>query len=1812
MANITVKLHGDLQDFGNEFNFNVNNSAEAIRALITQVDGLQAHIVNGSYHLRIAEKQVTTDTLLDDVKHQLKDGDVIEIIPVVAGSSKAVKVIGGAVLAGIGFFTANPYLVSMGVGMALGGVAELLSPTPTMDAPKEQEQSKSSAFNSISNTQAEGSCVPVVYGKRMIGSKVISQSVESRPLNSEKGNLESAQTLKIIDLLCEGEIEQELSLKNLYLDNTPVQNEDGTLNFKGVEFTATTGTAEQDILKGFNSFDKITSVGAKLEQGVAVKRTIINPHVSKIRITIALNSLYQVDDKGNYNPTNVNLTVVIGNQTYPINITGKAVGAYHHDLEIDDLPSAPFDISVIRDTADSDDQKLQNKTVFSSYVETVEHDYNYPHAVLVGLKIDSAQFGGKVPKRSYLAKWRKVQVPNNYDTEIRSYNGIWNGEFKTAWTNNPAWIFYDLVTNDRYGLGERLQGYACDKWSLYQIAKHCDVLVPNDKGEQAPRFTCNVNINNARSAKSVLDNLASVFRGLAVWDGVQVTTMQDSKKDPVAIYTNSNVVDGEFTYNGTARKTIFTAVHVEFDDEKNSYRKTVEYVEDKEAINRYGLNVKRIKAFGCTNRSQAIRLAKWLIETSINERQMISFSVAREGIKHLPFDIIQVADNDYAGDILASRVVEVNGNVITAETELTDITAIKYHADNEIKTVNVQSVNGKQITLTSEPVGIKQYGIFSVVKSSVQPRLFRAIGIKEDDGVYTISAVTHDNTKEAKVDNGVSVVADSNYTMHAPTIQVAEVVKDDNAMLINVAGVNVEQYIITIYRNGTLYKKYTTTQPQIKIENLPNGKYKAEIRGKSISGQITEVASKEWLIDYNIQALMAHGEMFAIKLNWTCPVNVLSKSVINIYHNTSDNQATAKQIASLTYPINTFTLNGAKIGEIHYFWLRLVDENNNAGKWISVSGECSSDTSAIVDSLNGKLTKTALAQSLIDSLQNDIDTSIEGAKDDLTGLISDVDRDLANSKKQIADTLKNTKQQVDATREQITNVQHELDNELLEVKQELQNVDENSVKNTEFNELESTVNSNKSSINTLSTTVANNNSAIANKVTSLEAKAMLSNNMILDSEMEVLNSYTADTGVTLNKNLTGWRLIGGNTLYLRDVRTSGNYRQIYSDYIKVEPNQRYQLSAYAGSHRCKSYLFIYWYDKDKRVVGNSPVKTFASRSGGRQLSGYDRKVSFGNAPSNAVYARAIFRKDRHTSGGDSYLFITKPFFGLATATQTEPSPYQPTSLKEEQVNAKIETESTARANADSALSNKIETVKTKAQANSSAITTEQTTRANADTALGRRIDRIQSTSNSNTAKISSLSTTVANNNSAIANKVTSLEAKAMLSNNMILDSEMEVLNSYTADTGVTLNKNLTGWRLIGGNTLYLRDVRTSGNYRQIYSDYIKVEPNQRYQLSAYAGSHRCKSYLFIYWYDKDKRVIGNSPVKTFASRHGGRELSGYDRQVSFGNAPSNAVYARAIFRKDRHTSGSDSYLFITKPFFGLATATQTEPSPYQSSISNAKAQSTYTIKTQAIAGNKKAIAGIALGAMANETTAESSVIVMANKFGVVKNASDGTVKPLFTVVGNQTAINGDLIASGSILGKHIKANQTLSAPIINGGSLNINNKFIVDRYGNLTAKSGTFEGIVKADKIQGQIDVSSLKKSAWIGGWNVYINNEQRYALNEFNRSYPTKIPSLGGIIFDFGGNDYDFGAVLFEMQVVAKSAVTVRQKIAVVDDYVDIYINNAKIGTYGTGRIDKAINYTLKKGVNTISIVAKNTEWGVLSLSLLGDFVDNDNIKFR
>jgi predicted phage tail protein len=582
-------------------------------------------------------------------------------------------------------------------------------------------------------------------------------------------SLRSKAYARVVDLISEGEIEGLVDgLQSVYLDDTPIQNADGTTNFSGVTLETRDGTQQQSYVPGFSSVENEVPVGVEIKASQPVVRSITDPDVDAVRIKVSVGQLTNQDTtNGDLNGSAVSFSIdrqVSGGGFVEVindTISGKTTTKYQRSYYVPLTGNGPWEIRVRRVTADSTSSAIQNKTYLDSYTEVVESKLRYPNSALVALRVDASQFSA-IPRRSYDMKLLRVRVPVNYDPGTRTYSGVWNGNFKIAWTDNPAWCFYDLVTSTRYGLGGYIPESQVDKWALYRVAQYCDQLVPNGLGGFEPRFTCNLYLQTREQAYKVVQDMASIFRGMVYWSGGAITVTQDAPSDAVYQFAPGNVVDGEFAYQGSSAKARHTVALVTWNDPDDFYRQKVEYVEDAAGIARYGIVQSDVVALGCTARGQAHRVGKWLLFSEQSESEIVTFRTGLEGAVVRPGDIIKVADPVRGGMRLGGRIAAATASTVTLDQELPADLPWRLAVVLPNGTVEerlVGPVSGRTLTVTIPFSSVPQVdAIWMLASSIIEPQLFRVVSVAErDPGVHEVTALAHNPSKYAAIEEGLAL-----------------------------------------------------------------------------------------------------------------------------------------------------------------------------------------------------------------------------------------------------------------------------------------------------------------------------------------------------------------------------------------------------------------------------------------------------------------------------------------------------------------------------------------------------------------------------------------------------------------------------------------------------------------------------------------------------------------------------------------------------------------------------------------------------------------------------------------------------------------------------------------------------------------------------------------------------------------------------------------------------------------------------------------------------------------------------------------------
>ncbi|WP_176451964.1 host specificity protein J [Rhodoferax sp. TH121] len=593
-------------------------------------------------------------------------------------------------------------------------------------------------------------------------------------------SLRSRQYARVVDLVSEGEIVGLVNgLKSVYLNDTPVQNPDGSFNFSGVTMASRVGTQSQDYIPGFASVEAETAVSVPVENAAPVVRSISNANANAVRVTVSVPQLSQSNTaNGDLGGTSVSIAIDVqtagGGYVEKISdtISGKTTSRYQRAYRIELTGTGPWDVRVRRLTADSTSSALNNATYWDSYTEIVDAKLRYPNSALVAMSVDSERFNA-IPSRGYEIKGLLVRIPGNYNPETRAYTGTWDGTFTTAWTDNPAWCFYDLVTNARYGLGAFIDAGQVDKWSLYEIAQHCDELVPDGYGGMEPRFTCSLYLQSQQEAFKVINDMAAIFCGMAFWGAGSIIPVQDAPSDPVKLFTHANVVPSAegmyFNYAGSSVKTRHTVALVSWNDPADRYRQKIEYVEDLEGIAQYGIVQTEVVALGCTSRGQAHRYGRRILYTERMETETISFRAGLDGLDLAPGDIFQTTDPVRAGVRLGGRLLAATTDTLTLDAAVTLDGAATYTLwavlpNGAVESRAVVTGAGTTFVLAVSPDfsdAPQAMAMWVLAASNLAPETWRAISISEADGgmIAEVAALKYSPNKYLEIEQGIVLEA---------------------------------------------------------------------------------------------------------------------------------------------------------------------------------------------------------------------------------------------------------------------------------------------------------------------------------------------------------------------------------------------------------------------------------------------------------------------------------------------------------------------------------------------------------------------------------------------------------------------------------------------------------------------------------------------------------------------------------------------------------------------------------------------------------------------------------------------------------------------------------------------------------------------------------------------------------------------------------------------------------------------------------------------------------------------------------------------
>ncbi|HDE1406900.1 TPA: DUF1983 domain-containing protein [Klebsiella pneumoniae] len=854
----------------------------------------------------------------------------------------------------------------------------------------------------------------------------------------------------ILDLLGEGVVGGLINgAKSIFIDGVALENEDGSFNYSGVTWDFRDGSQDQSPMPGFDFVETPKAVNTQLKTTNAVTVAINNDDADRVRVIMKFPSLRSIDKKtGDTNGTSVQFkfqlangngsfydVIATGESSSDVTLTAKKTGVYYRSYEIQlPKPGRAYKVRVLRLSADSNDQYLFNDTWVDSIGEIVDTPMNYPNSVLVGLKVNSEQFGSSMPSRSYLIRGLKIRVPSNYDENTNTYNGVWDGTFKLLSSSNPAWILFDLLTNARYGLGKFVSESMIDLGQLYQIGRYCDEEVDDGFGGKEKRFAINTQITSRQDAYRLIQDIAGAFRGMVFWAGGMVNIMQDSPSDPVMLFTNANVKDGLFTYKGSARKDRPSVALITYNNKQDGYKQNVEYVEDQEAMARYGERKTEAVAFGCTSRGQAHRVGLWLLYTARMESDMITFTAGLDASFLMPGETVLIQNKYRAGKRNSGRIVSFTKNSITLDAPVSlkksgsFIRIINQEGKIVERDINETGDNITKVTFKTALATADQpvaNGVWTITEPDLVPMRARVVAIAQGEtpGSFDITVVQNNASKYQAIDNGAALVPENTTVLDPTYSKPSNLVISEGTYLSSPGNLSVKlmlawegkspEYWVSWRRsdegNVSNWQSARATEEQYEIVNVAeNGRYDFQLYSVSFGGKKSEIITAVYQVKGTMTppgaptSLTAVGDYRNVVLNWVNPDSV-DLAQINVYASKTNKLDTATLIAQAA--TTTFTHAGLGDNETWYYWIRAVNKRGMVGQPNSNLGT-EATTRDVLSFLKDKITSSELGKELLDEIdskatQEAVDNAIGEVQNSVNESIQQVENDLAQTSSEI-------------------------------------------------------------------------------------------------------------------------------------------------------------------------------------------------------------------------------------------------------------------------------------------------------------------------------------------------------------------------------------------------------------------------------------------------------------------------------------------------------------------------------------------------------------------------------------------------------------------------------------------------------------------------------------------------------------------------------------------------------------------------------------------------------------------------------------------
>ncbi|AYD44746.1 host specificity protein J [Yersinia rochesterensis] len=828
-------------------------------------------------------------------------------------------------------------------------------------------------------------------------------------------SLQSTSYAKLLFALGEGEWEGGLDGTNIFLDGTPIKNADGSINFPGVQYEFRSGTPDQTHIPGIPDIENETAIGLALTSQTPFVRSVTNTQLSAVRFRFSWSALQRQQDNGDVVGYRIEYAVDVATdggaykQVMTSAVDGKTTTKYERSHRID-LPDATtgWQIRIRRITPNSTSNMIADTMVIEAITEVIDAKLRYPETALLFIQFDASQFQN-IPVVSSEPKMRIVRIPSNYDPVNRSYSGIWDGSFKWAWTDNPAWIYYDILISERFGLGQRIKAANLyyTKLDLYQIAQYCDQLVPDGRGGNGtePRFLCNIYIQAQAEAWTLINDVGAIFRGMTFWANNQMNVLADIPREMDYAITRASVKNGKFIYSSASEKTHYSHAFVSWSDPANGYQDAIEPVSEIALVRRYDVKQADVTAIGCTRQTEAIRRGKWVLHTNDADRS-VSFTIGLDGKIPLPGYIVGIADEMVAGRPLGGRISKVNGRNITLDRVSSASVGerlIVNLPNGKAEGRTIQSVAGKIVTVTTAfsitPVA---QSVWAIDASDLALQLFRVTGIAEgSDGVsYDIIAIEYDPNKFARIDTGARI-EDRPISVIPPGVQPPpkNVVIDSFSALsqglaVTTLRVTYEPAVGAIayeveWRrdNGNWISAPRTSAQGVQVEGIYAGQYQARVRAISPSeissiwanAQETTLKGKDGNPPMPV-GFAATSIIFGIKLNWGYPAGAEDALKTEIQYSLSANGTDAMLLSDVPHPQRNYTMQGLRAGQVFYFRARIVDKSGNQSPWTSwVQGMSSDDAGPILEFIGDEFLSSETGKELTSKIENNTDAIIENS-----------------------------------------------------------------------------------------------------------------------------------------------------------------------------------------------------------------------------------------------------------------------------------------------------------------------------------------------------------------------------------------------------------------------------------------------------------------------------------------------------------------------------------------------------------------------------------------------------------------------------------------------------------------------------------------------------------------------------------------------------------------------------------------------------------------------------------------------------------------